>query len=1650
MSFNRIKIGVRILILLFSSLVSLRTAFSQIVINEFSAANYSNFLCSNNQYEDWIELYNAGAGPVNLGGYYLSDRVASPTKWKIPNGIILAAKGRVLFIASGEDKLIGGFWHTNFKVTQTDTKEAIVLASPSGTVIDFNEIDIPNQKNHAYARFPDGGNWVITDTPTPNNPNSSTYIRYAETPDFDIDAGYYSTAQTVTLTTPEPMAEIRYTLDGSDPTTSSNLYTKPIVINNTAVLRCRTYSFNKSIFPSHIEFNTYLIGPNSKHSIKVVSIAGGAGINNLLSGNQSSPEGTFELFDENGVFKDECTGEFNKHGNDSWAYAQRGIDYVTRDQFGNDSEIHNKIFKLSDRKDFQRIILKAAANDNYPAINNSAHIRDAYVHELAQKAHMDLDVRSYEPCVLYVNGAYWGVYELREKVDDKDYTDYYYKLNEKEIDFIKTWGATWAEYGSTAPWDALRTYILGNDMTIPANFKYVSDRLNLQSLADYFIINIHSVCKDWLNWNTSWWHGQDASGNSQKWRYALWDMDATFGHYINYTGIPNINADADPCDIDKLGPNSDPQSHTDVLSKLFQNKSFHDFYINRYADLNNTYLSCDYMTKLLDTLTLRIDPEMPRHINRWGGSYAEWKANIKFMKDFINSRCVEIEGGLVDCYQLKGPYDLTVVVLPQGSPNNVKLNSIIPASYPFNGKYYGGTDLNFSALAGSGWKFDKWKTKQMTIAPGVLAPDVSSQISTPDTLFAYFVVECTTKVTLSTPVTDYLDCNHKSVQLISDVQKGGNSYTYSWKDPNGLIIKDSTQSSINVSQSGPYIVFVNDKVLGCIVSDTIMITDKTIYPNISLSTNEIITCADSAALLLTNGSDVGAQFNYEWKGPCLKSPINNISNEACKAGTYELIITNTQNGCTSSKTISITSDLKIPNDVSINAVATELPCDGNGVPLSISGNGPNGNYTLLWTSSGGALSGNPLSNNISALSTNWYYVEITDPANGCKHKDSIQIIKNTAAPKSLNAIYSNPACTAATNGSIDISNVTGGTAPYNYSINGGPSSGNSNFTMLASGSYLISIIDSKLCKYDSLIVLKIIENLPSDPIINLSGPACNVAKDGSFQVQSITSGTPPYLYSLNGGAYGSQTTFTGMSAGSFILSIKDNNNCIFDTTLILKIDKNIPSDPIINLSGPSCSAALNGNIDISSIGSGTAPYLYSLNGGPFVPSASFTNIAAGSFIISIKDNNGCQFDTTVTLKINENIPSDPIINLSGPSCNVATNGSINIASISSGTPPYQYSLNGGAYGVQSAFNNVSTGAFTISIKDNNNCVFDTTINLKVNLNIPSDPILNITGPSCTVAQNGSIDISGVNNGTPPYAYSINGSPYNTQTNYIGLASGNILLSIKDNNACIFDTTIVMNLQENLPGNLELDLYKPACATGTNGSIEIIAVNGGTGPFDYSLNGATAVTVPLFQNLTEGSYTIKITDTYGCEKDTTILLIGGTPLQLDLGPDLNVEPGTTINVQAIIKGKDITNIDWSPINCANCNNINITVDNDTVITATIQDAGGCTETDKLAINIIRKLEIYAPNAFSPDGDGINDTWGIYTANPLAKITHLQIFDRWGGMVFNVSNLSPDDKNAFWDGRINGKRCNAGVYVYAAEVDLGKGEHVLVKGDINLFH
>ena len=709
---------------------------AQVIINEYSCSNRNGIADAFGEREDWIELYNTTGAPIDLTGWYLSDRQSNPTKWQIPSGSI-PANGYLVAFCSKRDLVQAGQLHTSFNLKQTDN-DWIVIANNLGNIVDEYNITQMTKMDHSIGRETTGAaTWRLFTTPTPGAANVGAVNFYEPTPVMDLAPGFYAGPQSVTITCPNPTATIRYTLNGFEPTGTSPVYSGPIPINATTVVRAKAFGTNLSSFN---ETNTYFI--NVTHNIPVISVSGQE-IATLLGGTQIAPQGALELFENNGAFIDEGEGSFNEHGNDSWAYPQRGFDFILRDEFGYNDDLEHQIFPEKTRDRFQRLILKPGASDNYPFEGGGAHIRDAYVQTLSNRADLRLDERTWRPCVVYLNGQYWGIYEIREKVDDHDFTEYYYQQNKFNLQYLKTWGGTWQEYGAPnaqTDWNALRAFILGNNMAPGPDFDYVDSLFNWQSLADYFMINSYTVNQDWLNWNTSWWRGMDPNGDKKKWRYSLWDMDAVFGHYVNFTGIPDESANADPCNAENL-PNPGGQGHTDILEKLMnENPIVEQYYVTRYIDLINTSFSCDYMNFLLDSMLAEIGPEMPAQVARWGGSVGTWNNNVQDLRDFIDARCLAMEQGLIDCYDVIGPFDVIFDVSPVNS-GKIEVNSIWPPNYPWATQYFGGIETLTKAHPEPGFVFDHW---EFTIGPmnNAITEDTNGiNINGAENITAFFIAD---------------------------------------------------------------------------------------------------------------------------------------------------------------------------------------------------------------------------------------------------------------------------------------------------------------------------------------------------------------------------------------------------------------------------------------------------------------------------------------------------------------------------------------------------------------------------------------------------------------------------------------------------------------------------------------------------------------------------------------------------------------------------------------------------------------------------------------------------------------------------------------------------------------------------------------------
>ena len=735
------------------------TLFGQVHINEYSASNLSSFTDDYGKTEDWIELYNSGNTAIDLGGWYLSDKETKPQKWAIPAGTIIPANGFLTFWCSGRDEVTNSGMHTNFKLAQTKAGEMVMLSDANG-IVDAFPLAL-TLTEHSRCRSTDGGaTWVICTSPSLNSSNNSTsqFTSYTQVPSMSLTAGFYTGTQTVSITNNEPNSVLRYTTDGKNPTTSSPEYTAPLTIESTTVVKARAFSNNAMVLPGKMDFNTYFI--NEDFSLAVFSVAADEVIN-LANGNGDLiPIGSLEYFNKNKEREATSFGSLNRHGQDSWVLPHRSIDWVSRDEMGYSKAVNVPLFGYSERDSYQKFMFRNSGDDNYPAINDiehqgSTHIRDEYVQTLAQLGGMKLDQRAVERVILFLNGEYWGVYGLRERPVDHDYTKEYYKQGKYDLQYLTTWGNTQAQYGGNQAiqdWTNLRDFILNNDMSDSLNYQVAKDSINMVSMIDYMIVNLNVVASDWLNYNTGWWRGRDLEGKHKKWGYILWDLDATFDYYINYSGVPNTSPNAEPCDLVEIGNymdeffvfQPDVGQHEKIFLKLLdESPVFKQLYYSRYADMMNTVYDCDNMIHVLDSMLAVIEPEMPRQIQRWGGSMTEWQSNVQELKNFINQRCTLLDDGMLGCYdELTGPYDVTLMTQPNGI-GKIDFNTLKIEHFPWSGSYFGGMENKIKAKVFNEYENDYEFSHWVSISGNVISPNSLERkaritLTQSDTLIAVF------------------------------------------------------------------------------------------------------------------------------------------------------------------------------------------------------------------------------------------------------------------------------------------------------------------------------------------------------------------------------------------------------------------------------------------------------------------------------------------------------------------------------------------------------------------------------------------------------------------------------------------------------------------------------------------------------------------------------------------------------------------------------------------------------------------------------------------------------------------------------------------------------------------------------------------------
>jgi len=703
----------RVLQVAFFALVS-NALFGQIVINEFLASNSTtNTDPDFGAYSDWIELYNAGATSEDLAGYFLSDDELEPKMWEIPAGTTLGA-GKYLLIWADKES---GTNHANFKLGASG--ESIFLSSPNGSIVDsytFGE----QQEDISMGRSPNGtGEFSYFTTPTPSSANnSSATIGVAPEPTFSKPSGFYSSATTVSLTTTLAGAEIYYTLDGSEPTESSNLYSGSITLSENTALRARVIHPKYQI--GRVSTQTYFIGERDI-DLPVVSLAVDPfdyfdeTYGMYMEGPNAEPVEpyfganywedreepvSFEYFDETGTRQVQVNAGVKIFG--GWSRAvndQRSVSINCREDLYGDDRIRYKLFKDKDISSFKSIVLRNSGNDQ-----SYSMMRDAAMQAMV-KTEMDIDYQAYQPAAVFVNGEYWGIQNIREKLNEH-YVEGNTGYDNDDIEFLT--GFMEVSNRDSLHYRAMFDFATNNDLSIEKNYRYMETQMDMDEYIDYLICEIFFANADWPDNNIKYWR---KSGFGGKWRWILFDLD--FGLGIWYS---TSSADAVKQAFEGTLMSTRSWIMEDwgplLNENLIVNQEFRDKLVQRFAFHLGTTFDSDRTTQIIADIASAIKNEIPYHKDKWN-QHDGWKDEVENMKSWAERRPAYVESHLESFFSLTGK--ATLYLTANTGIDKYIVSGMDVASSTFSSQFFTNVPIFLQAIPKAGHVFSHWENSSGTV-----------------------------------------------------------------------------------------------------------------------------------------------------------------------------------------------------------------------------------------------------------------------------------------------------------------------------------------------------------------------------------------------------------------------------------------------------------------------------------------------------------------------------------------------------------------------------------------------------------------------------------------------------------------------------------------------------------------------------------------------------------------------------------------------------------------------------------------------------------------------------------------------------------------------------------------------------------------------
>ena len=894
---------------------------------------------------------------------------------------------------------------------------------------------------------------------------------------------------------------------------------------------------------------------------------------------------------------------------------------------------------------------------------------------------------------------------------------------------------------------------------------------------------------------------------------------------------------------------------------------------------------------------------------------------------------------------------------------------------------------------------------------------------------------------------------------ISVSVSGGNpdnngDYVIQWPTiggPGGLTVVN-TVSNVSGLESDFYQLIVTDNN-GCVFDQNVWLPATKVLVVDALATH--VNCFnDCDGSILVTGSTTGGApslpYDFSWFGtPTPPPPANTTAttstlNDLC-VGTYTVVMEDAA-GCKTDSTFFITAPPEL--QVSLINVTNESCSPGNDGSITVEVTGGIYPYTYNWN-------GPAADSTATGLSTGTYTVTVVDN-NGCFDTISATVLA-PLGPNIVSLIDDQVSCPSSMDGVLTVIALPGNAPITGYLwSNGGTTN---TIAGVGPGEYSVLVSDANGCTaMDTALVIA-----PGPLVLDsvqLVSPQCPGLGGGSITA-FISGGTAPYLFEWSNGLTGTGFNVNGsLTAGDYIVTITDDNGCpplienitLDDPPSIVAVFSNIDSVSCAN-TGMTCDGMATATAGYSD--GNTAMFDFTWQSGESdndVMSSTAVQLCAGAQTLTISDGI-CFVDTTVIIPAP--LPIVPGQNIENVSCNGLSDGQITLLP-AGGTPPYNILWANGTTGPVLA--GLPAGNYTAVITDSKNCTFTHTITiiepavLEVSINPTQTQDVSCAGDEdgiiTVVAQGGNVNL-----GQVVYLWENGVAPPNSST-ALDLAPGDYSVTVVDVKGC--EDSLTHTISEPEPIQFSLGDIMPILCFGQNTFITVDSIWGGSPTtYQFSVDGGVnrlpGDPSPVFA----GTHTVTVIDVVnGCEVDTMISLSEPLEITVELPAVVEIELGDSLTSfdPVIVSSLPIDTFIWEPadqLSCTDCKNPRVTAIKNQLYTLTVIDVNGCPATAQVLLDVDNNRNVYVPNIFSPNGDGINDKFQVFTGIGVTRIHFLRLYDRWGELIFEEADLPPSpDGTPGWDGFFNGEKLNPAVFMYLLEVEFVDGRVLLYRGDVTL--